>query len=49
LGSADEPEAFRDAPIALQLVGQSYDDEAVIAMTGIVTAALKAEGVHSKL
>ncbi|KAI0033148.1 general amidase [Vararia minispora EC-137] len=38
-----DPELWRDAPVSLQLVGQSYEDEAVVAMTGIVDAALKAQ------
>ncbi|KAF8420565.1 general amidase [Boletus edulis BED1] len=37
-----EPEAFQDAPICLQLVGRTLEEEAVIAMTEIVDAALKA-------
>jgi len=37
----DEPEKWRGAPVALQLVGQSYDDEAVVGMTEVVDAALK--------
>ncbi|KAG6863531.1 hypothetical protein C0993_011189 [Termitomyces sp. T159_Od127] len=37
-----EPETFRDAPIGLQVVGRTHEDEAVIAMAEIVDAALKA-------
>ncbi|KAG6382122.1 general amidase [Boletus reticuloceps] len=37
-----EPETFHDAPICLQLVGRTLEEEAVIAMTEIVDAALKA-------
>jgi len=40
----DSPETFENAPIGLQLVGQCQEDEAVIAMTEIVDAALKAKG-----
>ncbi|KAI8995604.1 general amidase [Trametes punicea] len=36
------PEQFRNAPIGLQLVGSSLEEEAVIAMTEIVDAALMA-------
>ena len=39
----DSPETFKNAPVALQLVGQCQEDEAVIAMTEIVDAALKAK------
>lgn len=39
----DSPETYKNAPVGLQLVGQSQEDEAVIAMTEIVDAALKAE------
>lgn len=38
----DEPEVFRDAPVCLQLVGRTLEEEGVIAMTEIVDAALKA-------
>ncbi|KAH9012027.1 general amidase [Lactarius hengduanensis] len=37
----DSPETFKNAPVSLQLVGRSQEDEAVIAMTEIVRAALK--------
>ncbi|KAF8560388.1 general amidase [Imleria badia] len=37
-----EPEVFRDAPVCLQLVGRTLEEEGVIAMTEIVDAALKA-------
>ena len=40
--SLDEPEVFRDAPVCLQLVGRTLEEEGVIAMTEIVDAALKA-------
>jgi amidase len=43
----DSPETFKNAPVGLQLVGQSQEDEAVIAMTEIVDAALKAK-MHSR-
>ncbi|KAH0838330.1 general amidase [Lanmaoa asiatica] len=37
-----QPEVFRDAPVCLQLVGRTLEEEGVIAMTEIVDAALKA-------
>jgi len=36
-----EPEVYRDAPVGLQLVGRTLEEEGVIAMTEIVDAALK--------
>ncbi|KAH8113206.1 general amidase [Phellopilus nigrolimitatus] len=36
-----DPSVWRNAPIALQLVGRSLEEEAVIGMTEIVAAALK--------
>ncbi|KAF8140227.1 general amidase [Boletus edulis] len=36
-----QPEVFRDAPVCLQVVGRTLDEEGVIAMTEIVDAALK--------
>ncbi|KAF7977397.1 hypothetical protein HWV62_4023 [Athelia sp. TMB] len=36
-----EPEVFRDAPVGLQLVGRTLEEEAVIGMTEIVDAAIK--------
>ncbi|TFK57254.1 general amidase [Heliocybe sulcata] len=37
-----DPAMFRDAPIALQLIGRTLEEEALIAMAEIVDAALKA-------
>ncbi|KAI0365222.1 general amidase [Pilatotrama ljubarskyi] len=37
-----DPETFKNAPVGLQLVGGSLEEEAVIAMTELVDAALKA-------
>jgi len=37
-----QPELFRDAPVCLQLVGRTLEEEGVIRMTEIVDAALKA-------
>ncbi|KAI0313577.1 general amidase [Amylostereum chailletii] len=36
-----DPEVFKNAPVALQLVGRTLEEEAVIAMTEVVDAALK--------
>lgn len=38
-----------NAPVGLQLVGRTLEEEAVIAMTEIVDAALKGLNVPSKL
>ncbi len=38
---SDDPEVFKGAPISLQLVGGTHEEEAVIAMTEIVDKALK--------
>jgi amidase len=37
----DDPATFKGAPIALQLVGRTLEDEAVIGMAEIVDAAIK--------
>ncbi|KAG6906122.1 hypothetical protein DXG01_015796 [Tephrocybe rancida] len=37
-----EPEVFKDAPIAFQVVGRTHEEEAVLAMGEIVDRALKA-------
>ncbi|KAI0322719.1 general amidase [Amylostereum chailletii] len=37
-----DPEVFKNAPVALQLVGRTLEEEGVIAMTEIVDAALRA-------
>lgn len=36
-----EPQAFQNAPVCLQLVGRTLEEEAVLAMTGIVDSALR--------
>ncbi|KAF8176805.1 general amidase [Pholiota molesta] len=36
-----KPETFKDAPISIQVVGRTLEEEAVIAMSEIVDAALK--------
>jgi amidase len=41
----DEPETFKNAPITVQVVGRTLEDEAVIAMSEIVDQALKAQKV----
>ena len=38
----DDPAKFVNAPISIQLVGRTLEEEAVIAMGEIVVAALKA-------
>ncbi|KZT66385.1 general amidase [Daedalea quercina L-15889] len=38
-----EPTLFQNAPVALQIIGRTLEDEAVIAMAEIVDAALKAK------
>jgi hypothetical protein len=38
----DNPHIFQDAPVGLQLVGRTHEEEAVLAMTEIVDNALKA-------
>ena len=39
---ADEPEVYRDAPVSLQCIGRKGEDEAIVRMTEILAAALKA-------
>lgn len=39
---SDDPEVFQNAPVGLQVVGRTLEEEAVIAMTEIVDGALKA-------
>ena len=38
---ADNPDAFKNAPVGLQLAAQTFEDEAVIAMTEIVDKCVK--------
>jgi len=45
----DDPETFKDAPICIQVIGKTLEDEAVIAMGEIVDLALKAKLAPSKL
>ena len=37
----DDPEIFHGMPVGLQLVGKTLEEEAVLAMTGIVVEALR--------
>lgn len=39
----DDPEVFKGAPVGLQVVGRPQEEEAVIALTEIVAAALKSQ------
>jgi amidase len=44
---SDAPEKFKDAPIGIQVVGRTQQEEALIGMTEIVDRSLKAH--QSKL
>jgi len=39
--TTDDPSTFDNAPIAIQLIGRSQEEEAVIGMAEIVDAAIK--------
>ena len=39
--SKDDPETFYNAPVCLQLVGRTLEEEAVIKMTEVVDGLLK--------
>ena len=41
LTGLDEPETYRDAPLALQLVGRGYEDEKVLEALGVIMQAAK--------
>jgi len=45
----DDPETFKDAPICIQVIGKTLEEEAVIAMGDIVDSALKTKVAPSKL
>ena len=45
----DDPEIFKKAPISLQLVGRTLEEEAVIAMTEIVSNVLEGHHISAKL
>ncbi|KAI3619150.1 general amidase [Moniliophthora roreri] len=46
---AYDPDVWNDAPIVIQLVGRTLEEEAVVAMSEIVDAALKSAAVDFKL
>lgn len=37
----DKPEFFVDAPVGLQVIARTHEEEAAIAMTEVIDAALK--------
>jgi amidase len=45
----DDPEIFKDAPICIQVIGKTLEEEAVIAIGEIVDSALKTKIASSKL
>jgi Asp-tRNA(Asn)/Glu-tRNA(Gln) amidotransferase A subunit family amidase len=45
----DDPEIFKDAPICIQVIGKTLEEEAVIAIGEIVDSALKTKVAPSKL
>ena len=45
----DDPETFKDAPICIQVIGKTLEEEAIIAIGEIVNSALKSKVVSSKL
>ena len=49
LMSVDDPETFKDAPICIQVIGKTLEEEAIIAIGEIVDSALKSKVVSSKL
>ena len=49
LMSVDDPETFKYAPICIQVVGKTLEEEAVIAIGEIVDSALKTKVALSKL
>ena len=42
----DEPDVFKDAPISIQLIGRTLEEEAVIRMGEIVDNALKTRRIQ---
>lgn len=44
----DDPETFKDAPICIQVVGKTLEEEAVIAIGEIVDSALKTKVVAGR-
>ena len=45
----DDPGTFKDAPICIQVIGKTLEEEAVIAIGEIVDSALKTKVALSKL
>ena len=45
--AADDPAVFKNAPISVQVVGRTLEEEAVIAMSEIVDNAIKKFGSSS--
>jgi len=45
----DEPAIFKDAPISIQVIGRTLEEEAVIRLGEIVDDALKAKIQATKL
>jgi len=44
---SDDPSTFKNAPISVQVVGRTLEEEAVIAMSEIVDSAIKASSARS--
>jgi amidase len=42
----DDPSTFKNAPVSLQVIGRTLEEEALIAMSEIVDSALKLSGVR---
>ena len=45
--SVDKPELFINAPVGIQLMGKSLEEEAIIAMTEIIDTALKSYSTYN--
>jgi amidase len=45
----DDPDIFKDAPISIQVIGKTLEEEAVIAIGEIVDSALKTKLAPFKL
>ena len=46
LAFSDEPDVFKDAPISIQLIGRTLEEEVVIRMGEIVDNALKTRRIQ---
>ena len=46
--SSDDTELFQDSPIGIQVVGRTYEEEAVIGMAEIIVAALESHKVPAE-